>query len=86
MHIIGKRPLIEVLFADAAFSGRNKGMELGEERDSPHEIAAHDRQDGRRSPEYLVFSLGGKEPRCYAKNCDDSEANEDGVSLSHDCG
>ena len=41
MHIIGRR-LIEVLFADAAFSGRNKGMELGEERDSPHEIAAHD--------------------------------------------
>lgn len=43
MHIIDKGPLIEVLFADAAFSGRNKGMELGEERDSPHEIAAHDR-------------------------------------------
>lgn len=43
--------LVEVLFADTAFSWRNKRVKLGEERNRPHKVAAHDGQDSRGSPE-----------------------------------
>jgi hypothetical protein len=36
---------------EAAFPRRDKGVQLSEERNSPHEVTAHDGQDERRSPE-----------------------------------
>lgn len=36
---------------EATFPRRDKGVKLSEERNSPHEVTAHDGQNERRSPE-----------------------------------
>lgn len=43
--------LFEERFSQVASSRVDQGVELGEEGESPHEVAAHDGQDERRPPQ-----------------------------------
>jgi hypothetical protein len=59
---LGTRLAFQVLLPQIRSGRRNQGMQLGEESNSPHEVAGNDGQDEGRSPEYLILALWREEP------------------------